>query len=99
MKKPKKTLEEREENRLTKERESCIIGVPYKGVAYGSEALLWKNNFGGKSKMKKALRLVALMLAIATLALTMLACGDDADKKNDSKDSGAANNSEKCRRR
>lgn len=39
MKKPKKTLEEREENRLTKERESCIIGVPYKGVAYGSEAL------------------------------------------------------------
>lgn len=44
--------------------------------------------------MKKALRLVALMLAIATLALTMLACGDDADKKNDSKDSGAANNSE-----
>ena len=44
--------------------------------------------------MKKALRLVALMLAIATLALTMLACGDDAGKKPDSTNSGVTNNSE-----
>ena len=41
--------------------------------------------------MKKALRLVSLLLALAMLSFTMLACGDDSGKQNDGSSSGGGN--------